>query len=147
MHGTIVVKDSVLREHPWVARSLFDAFSAARVSGWRTARHRHPAPTRSIARCAHRRRRSPAVRHRRTSPPFEALESHAFKQRLIPRRMPVDELFVELRSDVRKERHAWSHRRHPSPHRLARYDALSGHAAVRRADRTGRRNEKPATRT
>ena len=25
MHGTIVVKDSVLAEHPWVAKSLFDA--------------------------------------------------------------------------------------------------------------------------
>src|ERR1700729_3757153 len=30
MHGTIVVKDSVLAEHPWVAKSLFDAFSKAK---------------------------------------------------------------------------------------------------------------------
>ena len=30
MHGTIVVKDSVLREHPWVARSLYDAYSRAK---------------------------------------------------------------------------------------------------------------------
>lgn len=30
-HGTIVVKDSVLKEHPWVARSLFDAFTAAKA--------------------------------------------------------------------------------------------------------------------
>jgi len=29
-HGTIVVKDSVLKEHPWVAKSLFDAFTAAK---------------------------------------------------------------------------------------------------------------------
>jgi 4,5-dihydroxyphthalate decarboxylase len=29
-HGTIVVKDSVLKEHPWVAQSLFNAFSAAK---------------------------------------------------------------------------------------------------------------------
>jgi 4,5-dihydroxyphthalate decarboxylase len=29
-HGTIVVKDSVLKEHPWVARSLFKAFSSAK---------------------------------------------------------------------------------------------------------------------
>ena len=30
MHGTIVVKDSVLREHPWVAQSLYKAYSAAK---------------------------------------------------------------------------------------------------------------------
>jgi 4,5-dihydroxyphthalate decarboxylase len=29
-HGTIVVKDSVLKEHPWVAASLFKAFTAAK---------------------------------------------------------------------------------------------------------------------
>jgi 4,5-dihydroxyphthalate decarboxylase len=29
-HGTIVVKDSVLKEHPWVAKSLFNAYSAAK---------------------------------------------------------------------------------------------------------------------
>jgi 4,5-dihydroxyphthalate decarboxylase len=30
MHGTIVVKDSVLAEHPWVAKSLYDAFDQAK---------------------------------------------------------------------------------------------------------------------
>ena len=30
MHGTSVVKDSVLKEHPWVATSLFRAFSQAK---------------------------------------------------------------------------------------------------------------------
>lgn len=30
MHGTIVAKESVLREHPWLAKSLMDAFSAAK---------------------------------------------------------------------------------------------------------------------
>ncbi|MDB5507635.1 MAG: hypothetical protein JWL93_104 [Hyphomicrobiales bacterium] len=30
MHATIVVKDSVLAEHPWVARSLHDAFDRAK---------------------------------------------------------------------------------------------------------------------
>lgn len=29
-HGTIVVKDSVLKQHPWVAQSLFKAFSTAK---------------------------------------------------------------------------------------------------------------------
>ena len=30
IHGTIVVKDKVLEEHPWVARSLYDAFMEAK---------------------------------------------------------------------------------------------------------------------
>jgi len=30
-HGTIVVKDSVLKQHPWVARSLHQAFAAAKA--------------------------------------------------------------------------------------------------------------------
>ena len=38
MHGTIVVKDSVLREHPWVARSLHDAYSAAKQEWLATLR-------------------------------------------------------------------------------------------------------------
>ena len=31
MHGTIVVKDDVLKQHPWVAGALFDAFSNAKT--------------------------------------------------------------------------------------------------------------------
>jgi 4,5-dihydroxyphthalate decarboxylase len=31
IHGTIVVKDEILKEHPWVARSLFDDFSRAKA--------------------------------------------------------------------------------------------------------------------
>jgi 4,5-dihydroxyphthalate decarboxylase len=30
MHGTIVVKDSVLAEHPWIAKSLYNAFDQAK---------------------------------------------------------------------------------------------------------------------
>src|SRR6202012_3591473 len=30
MHGTIVVKDSVLAEHPWIAKSIYDAFAQAK---------------------------------------------------------------------------------------------------------------------
>jgi hypothetical protein len=30
MHGTIVVKDSVLAEHPWIAQSLYKAFDQAK---------------------------------------------------------------------------------------------------------------------
>jgi 4,5-dihydroxyphthalate decarboxylase len=34
IHGTVVVKESVLKEHPWVARSLMDAFTKAKED-WR----------------------------------------------------------------------------------------------------------------
>ncbi|MBX9760922.1 MAG: ABC transporter substrate-binding protein [Beijerinckiaceae bacterium] len=30
MHGVVVVREGVLREHPWVAKSLMDAFAAAK---------------------------------------------------------------------------------------------------------------------
>jgi 4,5-dihydroxyphthalate decarboxylase len=30
MHGTLVVEDSILAQFPWVAQSLFQAFSRAK---------------------------------------------------------------------------------------------------------------------
>jgi 4,5-dihydroxyphthalate decarboxylase len=30
MHGTLVLKDEIIKNHPWVARSLFDAFTKAK---------------------------------------------------------------------------------------------------------------------
>ena len=98
MHGTIVVKDSVLREHPWVARSLHDAYSTAR-NEWLAALRAGAADSASDKKY---RELMPVVgedplpfgieRNRAT---IEALESYAFKQGLIPRRMPIEELFVD----------------------------------------------------
>ena len=31
MHGTLVVKESVLEQHSWVAKSLFNAYAAAKA--------------------------------------------------------------------------------------------------------------------
>src|SRR5262249_54047108 len=98
MHGTIVVKDSVLKEHPWVARSLADAFEAAKnewlaqlrarqadtaaqrqdPAQWRVGRGR-PLPNGLAA----------------NMPTIRALEDTAFKQKLTPRRMTIEELFVD----------------------------------------------------
>ena len=98
MHGTIVVKDSVLREHPWVARSLHDAYTAAKNEWLAELR----AGTANAATDKKYRDLMPLVgddplpfgiaSNRAT---IEALESYAFKQRLIPRRMSIDELFVD----------------------------------------------------
>jgi 4,5-dihydroxyphthalate decarboxylase len=90
MHGTIVVKDSVLAEHPWVAKSLFDSFSQAKnewlarldtgkYSDLRKVVGPDPLPYGIDANI-------------RT---IQALEDTAFKQGLTPRRMSVDELFVD----------------------------------------------------
>jgi 4,5-dihydroxyphthalate decarboxylase len=98
MHGTIVVKESVLAEHPWVARSLFDAFNAAKapwlrdlqsgvLQGAEAKKYRDlmtivgddPLPQGIAA----------------NAPTIAALESFAFKQGLTPHRMAVEELFVD----------------------------------------------------
>jgi 4,5-dihydroxyphthalate decarboxylase len=98
MHGTIVVKDSVLAEHPWVAQSLFKAFSRAkdewlagldsgeltnatdkRYSAVRSIVGPDPLPYGMAANLA----------------TIRALEETAFKQKLTPRRMTIEELFVD----------------------------------------------------
>lgn len=98
MHGTIVVKESVLREHPWVARSLYEAYDAAKKQ-WLDALRTGSADAASDKKY---RELMPVVgddplpfgieRNRAT---IEALESYAYKQKLIPRRMPINELFVD----------------------------------------------------
>lgn len=67
MHGTIVVKDSVLAEHPWIARSIFDAFAQAKREwlGRLDAGQGHGRERQEIPRTAQgRRTRSLAVRAR-----------------------------------------------------------------------------------
>lgn len=98
MHGTIVVKDSVLAEHPWVAKSLFKAFSQAKDQ-WLTRLDAGEAKTASDQKYAKLRH---IVGHdplpygieanRRT---IEALADTAFKQQLTPTRMPIERLFVD----------------------------------------------------
>jgi 4,5-dihydroxyphthalate decarboxylase len=99
MHGTIVVKDEILKDHPWVARSLFDAFSAAKTA-WLAELHSgeansasdkkyrdlmtivgdDPLPYGTMANHA----------------TIEALADTAFRQQLTPRRMKTSEIFVEM---------------------------------------------------
>lgn len=98
MHGTIVVKDSVLAEHPWVAKSLFSAFSRAKQE-WLTRLEAGLATTASDKKYA-------ALRNIVGADPLpygmsmnlntiRALEETAFKQRLTSRRMSLRELFVD----------------------------------------------------
>lgn len=100
MHGTIVVKDAVLAEHPWVAKSLFDAFAKAKAQ-WLEKLEAGQATTAGDKKYA-------ALRSVVGADPLpyglqenlktiEALRDTAFKQGLTPRLMPVSELFIDVR--------------------------------------------------
>lgn len=97
MHGTIVVKDSVLSEHPWVAKSIFDAFSQAKDNWLKQLTEKPSDPSD---------KRYQALRKIVGDDPLpygidsniatiRALEDTAFKQGLTPKRMSVEELFCD----------------------------------------------------
>ncbi|MFC0410147.1 ABC transporter substrate-binding protein [Roseomonas elaeocarpi] len=98
MHGTIVVKDAVLREHPWVAQSLFKAFSEAKRQ-WLERLHAGQATTATDKRyLALTKIVGPdplpyGMEANRAT--IEALEETAFKQELTPRRMEMRDIFVD----------------------------------------------------
>ncbi|MFT4075737.1 MAG: ABC transporter substrate-binding protein [Asticcacaulis sp.] len=98
MHGTIVVKDEILKAHPWVAKSIFDAFTKAK-NEWLARLDAGEATTASDKRYLGLR---PVVGHdplpygiAANIKTIEALEETAFKQGLTPRRMSIEELFVD----------------------------------------------------
>ena len=98
MHGTIVVKDSVLAEHPWAAKSLFDAFSRAK-NEWLASLDPATAVDPSDKKYIELQK---IVGHdplpygmEANLPTIKALEETAFKQELMPRRMSIEELFVD----------------------------------------------------
>ena len=102
MHGTIVVKDSVLKSYPWVAQALHEAFFAAKQA-WLTELRSGRADA-----ATDRKYRDliPVVGAdplpfgvEQNRPTIEALERFAFKQQLIARRMAVNDLFVDVQSE------------------------------------------------
>ena len=100
MHGTIVVKDAVLAEHPWVAKSIYDAFDKAKKQ-WLDKLNSGPATDKGDKKYQALQQIVGAdplpygiEENRKT---IEALEQTAFKQGLTPRRMSMSELFVDPR--------------------------------------------------
>jgi 4,5-dihydroxyphthalate decarboxylase len=98
MHGTIVVKESVLAQHPWVARSLFAAFSRAK-SEWLDRLDAGMATSASDRKYLDLRK---IVGHDPLPYGIEpnlktilALEDTAVKQRLTPGRIRLEQLFVD----------------------------------------------------
>jgi len=99
MHGTIVVKDQILKAHPWIAHSLYDAFATAKAL-WLAKLRSGEADTandkkyRQLAKIVGE---DPLpFGMKQNLPTIQALEDTAFKQELTPRRMSVEELFVDL---------------------------------------------------
>ncbi|MDE1144106.1 MAG: ABC transporter substrate-binding protein [Paraburkholderia tropica] len=98
MHGTIVVKDAILAEHPWIARSLDDAFAQAKRE-WLARLDAGEATSAGDKKYLELRNivgDDPLPygieANRKT---IEALEATAFRQGLTPRRLALDDLFVD----------------------------------------------------
>lgn len=97
MHGTIVVKESVAKEHPEVMRAIFDAFVEAKNS-WLENLSPDTATAKSDKKY---------LRYRKfvgdplpygmaqNLETIKALEDTAFKQGLTPKRLSLEELFVD----------------------------------------------------
>ena len=98
MHGLIVVKDSVLKEAPWVARSIYDAFDQAKKD-WLAQLDTGGSENKDD------------IKYRKLRnivgpdplpygidaniKTIQALERTAFEQGLLPRRMSMEDLFVD----------------------------------------------------
>lgn len=98
MHGTIVVKDSVLKENPWVAKSLYNAFAQAKDE-W-LVKLKQEGPTNKSDQKYDRMRKivgdDPLPYGIAANlPTIEALERTAFAQQLTPKKMTVEELFID----------------------------------------------------
>jgi 4,5-dihydroxyphthalate decarboxylase len=100
IHGTIVVKDEILKSHPWVARSLFDAFSKAKAEwlGKLRSGESDTATDRKYRKYSQIVGDPLPFGTKANLPSMEALAETAFKQKLTPRRMKTSEVFVELDS-------------------------------------------------
>ena len=99
IHGTIVVKDEILKQHPWVARSLFDAFSKAKAQWLKKldSGEADSATDRKYRKLREIVGDDPLPYGTKANlPTMEALTDTAFKQKLTPRRMKADNVFVEL---------------------------------------------------
>ena len=98
MHGTIVVKDTVLAQHPWVAKSLFEAFSRAKnewLAGLNSATATDPSDKKYIELQKIVGYDPLPYGMEANLPTIQALEDTAFKQELTPRRMSLEELFID----------------------------------------------------
>ena len=97
IHGLIVVKTAVLEQHPGVARSLYDAFVESKkpyIDHLKGSENKFPED-------AKYRGLMPIVGDplpyglKDNMPSIEAMLTYGLQQGLIPKRMPMDEVFVD----------------------------------------------------
>ena len=97
IHGLIVVKTAVLEQHPEVARSLYDAFVESKkpyIDHLKGSENKFPED-------AKYRGLMPIVGDplpyglKDNMPSIEAMLTYGLQQGLIPKRMPMDEVFVD----------------------------------------------------
>jgi 4,5-dihydroxyphthalate decarboxylase len=98
IHGMIVVKEAVLAKHPWITKSLYDAFAKAN-SGWLKYFSSGAANSKLDEKY---RKRSKIVGpdplpygQAQNMPCIEALARAAENQKMTPRLMQVSDLFVD----------------------------------------------------
>jgi 4,5-dihydroxyphthalate decarboxylase len=98
MHGLIVVKDEHLKNYPWLARALMNAFVAAKVPYLERLK-------RDTSDSTDDKRYRKFLSLMSDPLPYgisankasiEALVSYALQQELIPSRPPLDEVFVQI---------------------------------------------------
>src|SRR4029077_2741527 len=107
MHATIVIKDEILKAHPWVAQSLYNDFAEAKAL--RLARllsgEADTASDKKYRQLTKIVGQDPLpFGIEQNLPAIKALEDTAFKQKLTPRRMPIEELFIFPQKSGRRER-------------------------------------------
>lgn len=98
MHATIVVKDTILHEHPWVAGSLFKAFSQAKASWLKTiqAKSSNDAVDNKYRKLSRIVGPDPLPYGLSTNRiTIDALQDTALKQNLIREIMPMEHIFVD----------------------------------------------------
>lgn len=98
MHGTVVVKDAILKEYPWIAKSLQDAFERAKnewLADLKAGKGDTPNDKkyRGLMKIVGDDPLPYGLEANIRS--VEALEKIAANQQLIPRRMSIPELFVD----------------------------------------------------
>jgi 4,5-dihydroxyphthalate decarboxylase len=98
IHGTIVVRESLLGDHPWLAKSLHEAFSRAKEAwapAWRDGRADSATDRQLRAMSAIVGPDPLPFGMSANLPSIEALERLAWKQGLTSRRLSLADLFVD----------------------------------------------------
>jgi 4,5-dihydroxyphthalate decarboxylase len=90
IHGLVVVKDEHVKRHPWLARSLMDAFVAAKKPYLDELKRNH---SDSPEDKRYRNFLSLMTANRAS---IEALVTYSLQQKLIPSRPQLDQVFVEI---------------------------------------------------